>query len=1576
MKKTTLFTKKYTLSLFIFLSSFIANSQTQSRTFTSTGTFTVPSGVSKVTVQLWGGGGAGGGCTNINFATGGGGGGGNYNKIVDVTVTALAVINVTVGLGGTGVSGANGNAGGDSLFGLTAVARGGNGGNVNTGSSPINGSGATTTSVSHTYIGGAGGTGNATTTVVGTSGGGGGGAGYRSAGNPASAGTAGLGGSYGGGNGASGRNSNTGGNGNAATALSGGGGGGQNGNSGSTIRTGGNGFRGQVTVTWVADAFFDSDGDGFRDNVDIDDDNDGILDTTECPDFVKPRLLNADFEDRDITKSPALDTFGSPGTTDQTQTKGVWRGDASNIPDWQSAAPNNQLEIWHKSQEATNDVGGTAFSGIQWAEINALGNEGFYQDIVTTPGDILQWSFAHRKRSGYAGSAVEDVMQLLIGPAGPPKSIINLISQGDFVSAANASWTEYTGRYLVPSGQTLTRLTFTVLGTASGSNGTGNFMDKVQLFVVPICGDTDGDSIPNYFDLDSDNDGIPDVIEAGLGNLSNGKGKIDVSWVDANGDGLHDSAAPSAALLPLNSDGDTVANYLDLDSDNDSLFDVDESGAGNSSIGAVTGYVNGDGDIKGDGRGEGVDSEKIRNKDNNGDGIYEGFGDGILDIFDYSTGVYGNLNQGTANLTYPAATYLKDSDGNGIPDYLDLKANGTIWDITSNKLIYLPKDIDTNNDGIIGAAGYNTDLDNDGILDAFDTNTSYFGSPRDLERKLFIEFDGRNDYGQDISVINGLPNATLMAWINLNSLYSAEGIIVGQDKFQLKVNGTKTLQAVTGATTIAAPIALNTMQWIHVAVVYDSSNSLLKLYVNGTMINSAAISGALPADNSLLTIGKNPSANDRFFKGSIDEIRVFDTALTDSQLQKMVYQEIKANVGQIRGEIIPKDITGLPWANLKRYYKMDNFKDNVIDNHTTAAIDVTTGAKIYNVKNLKIQQAPMPFITQQTGDVATAVGSTLDQIRGQDAVDSRFSIIVVKHDVNTTSDLTNLGMIVNADKKITIGNDFKLQNDWYLKLDGKIDLQGKSQLLQTIESDLETTITGSIERDQQGQSNKYNFNYWSSPVSPINQATINNNYTVNGVMKDGFNTIPRNINWVSGYDGASGNAGTPISLARYWLYKFESNTEAYANWIQITETTPLRAGQGYTLKGSGAVTNFTFVGKPNNGLVDSNTISADQLLLVGNPYPSAIDARKFISDNINSVDRLQDVGVDGTLYFWEHSSDNNSHVLSNYLGGFAVLNLSGGVAAVAPSGISGKGLSTKIPKWYIPVGQGFFVYGKTDSGLNNKVVFNNGQRIFAKEDNPESNTLFKINPNVKNSKKLTENESDPTINDTFKRIRLGFDSNNNYHRQVLLAFMDDKATSGIDDGYDGYINDDFPNDMYLLNREEQLVIEGEGFFDANASYPIGVKTDTVGKVKFMIDSSENFDKEQAFYIYDDMTGLYHNIRNEAFETNLTKGENKTRFSLRFTDKTLRIADNTINNNDITAYLKNSNTLLINNNILDAMVKEVSLFNTIGQSITSWKIENQEQHNIQLPIKKISAGVYIAKIQTTKGNFSKKIIIHN
>ena len=103
-----------------------------------------------------------------------------------------------------------------------------------------------------------------------------------------------------------------------------------------------------------------------------------------------PPLLNSNFEAIDIL---TLDD----GPTDVVATDGIWKGDASNIPNWLSAdTANNYLEIWHNSQDAGNDKGGQAYSGSHWAEINATTNDGLYQDITTTPGTTLQWTFAHQ----------------------------------------------------------------------------------------------------------------------------------------------------------------------------------------------------------------------------------------------------------------------------------------------------------------------------------------------------------------------------------------------------------------------------------------------------------------------------------------------------------------------------------------------------------------------------------------------------------------------------------------------------------------------------------------------------------------------------------------------------------------------------------------------------------------------------------------------------------------------------------------------------------------------------------------------------------------------------------------------------------------------------------------------------------------------------------------------------------------------------------------------------------------------------------------------------------------------------
>lgn len=882
-----------------------------------------------------------------------------------------------------------------------------------------------------------------------------------------------------------------------------------------------------------------------------------------------------------------------------------------------------------------------------------------------------------------------------------------------------------------------------------------------------------------------------------------------------------------------------------------------------------------------------------------------------------------------------------------------------------------------------------------------------FGKALKVTVKQAINIDAVDDFlvGEYALNLNS-GSFTIGCWLRNNGSNTANRTIISKGvNLELRLNAQHKVEAYwDGVLRFQSNTAVADGKWHNIVAVYYAGAA--DFYIDG-VIESSTFNLTNPSPNysrfsvGALYVNKNDIRTP--FNGEIDEINIWNMALSSDQINYVMNQEVEKHAnGNANGKVIPQAIAKnefktIPWTQLKAYYDYNIYYGTTIEGLTDDRNFLRIKYLNKDKQIFNAQTAPLPYETVADGEWNgtnsamwkngalqtipnnTSIISTAKSVNG--------NIVDIKHNVTSIGNKTVLGLIVEGTdattyQTLSANNDTKVQVSHYLKLDGLIDLKGRSQLVQTLNSELDATSKGFIKRDQQGTVNKYNYNYWSSPVGPINSTTNNNAYTVNDVFKDGSAANPQNINWIGGYDGSS---TPPISIARYWLYKFQNGSE-YPDWIHFIETDQINPSQGYTLKGPNALTasqNYTFLGKPFNGLINSNSVLPDNLFLVGNPYPSAIDAFAFIKDNISiaSGGNLAEDSITGELYFWQHSPNNNTHILSEYTGGYASLTLVGGTPPIAPSEISSVGASTKLSYQYIPVGQGFFVSGKIGAVGSKPIVFNNNQRAFVIENAtddvsaPISNTLFKTGAKQSKAKivdRFNDNSNDVVYNNYNTKIRLGFNTANNFHRQLLLGFMDENATEGVDIGYDGHQIDTQSNDSYFLINDSEFTIQGVGAFDIEKTYPLGVTTDLAGMVKFMVDETEFLPLSQKIYIHDKETSQYHDITGKDAEINLLAGTCKNRFELTFqTAKTLGIAENNLPESMLLVYNNDLEKKLKITKNQSFSISEVSIFNINGQLLTKI-IKIPDLETIEIPFN-VQQGTYVVKIITDKGIVSRKVL---
>lgn len=141
---------------------------------------------------------------------------------------------------------------------------------------------------------------------------------------------------------------------------------------------------------------------------------------------------------------------------------------------------------------------------------------------------------------------------------------------------------------IAPLGSKVSALRMTFPGASSdGPDGKVFFFGD---FSSASC-DSDSDGIPNQFDLDSDNDGIYDAVEAGH-NQAHTNGRVNGGY-GANGlaDNVETSAESDIINYSIrNTDSTASADYLDSDSDGDGCNDANEAYANASADGDANGF--------------------------------------------------------------------------------------------------------------------------------------------------------------------------------------------------------------------------------------------------------------------------------------------------------------------------------------------------------------------------------------------------------------------------------------------------------------------------------------------------------------------------------------------------------------------------------------------------------------------------------------------------------------------------------------------------------------------------------------------------------------------------------------------------------------------------------------------------------------------------------------------------------------------------------------------------------------------------------------------------------------------------
>lgn len=545
------------------------------------------------------------------------------------------------------------------------------------------------------------------------------------------------------------------------------------------------------------------------------------------------------------------------------------------------------------------------------------------------------------------------------------------------------------------------------------------------------------------------------------------------------------------------------------------------------------------------------------------------------------------------------------------------------------------------------------------------------------------------------------------------------------------------------------------------------------------------------------------------------------------------------------------------------------------------------------------------------------------------------------YDTTTNGDFSCCSLVLSDNVILDIDVDdsyISVENDLTVNNGAVINVENNSSLVMVYDyGNVTLNGTGIINVNKESTPYElYDYTYWSSPIV---------DETVGNALSGSYDDRIYYYNGANYYD-ADGDG-------------FDDNGD---DWVQVGATDVMDSGRGYAAMGSitgtfPQVQYATFSGEVNNGIItetvsiNSSPSAADfDYNLVGNPYPSAIDADEFI---------MQNPTISGTLYFWTHVDDASASypgpdAQNFHPDDYASYNLTGGVATA--SGSTSDGGSSNAPTGKIGSGQGFIV----EANNSGTVTFNNSMRNVT-----HSNSQFF---------KSTSSIQTATVKD---RVWINLTNPNGAFNQALVGFFDN-ATNGYDNCYDGvFLGGGTHVSLYSLIDGGAYNIQGKSAFRITDKISLGFDSRILEPLTISIFETEGILSEVPVYLIDNELEIVHDLKESDYIFEIAEiGTYNNRFEILFEEPVQQVVLN------VDEIEENNPNIIVSNelefisiqyvNDTENAISKVKAYDVLGRLLID-KITQENQLNINSTSIK-QGTVLIFKIKLSNGKiFTQKFI---